>query len=35
VTAKINEPLLQNVWYEIENCLDVGRATNGAHTELV
>jgi hypothetical protein len=32
--AKIGQPLLQNVWFEVEYCLDVCRATNGAHIEL-
>jgi hypothetical protein len=32
--AKIYQPLLQNVWHEVECRLDVCRATNGAHTEL-
>jgi hypothetical protein len=32
-TAKTDQPLLQN-WQEIEYCLDVYRATNGAHTNL-
>jgi hypothetical protein len=32
--AKTDQPLLQNVWHEVEYHLDVCRATNGAHTEL-
>jgi hypothetical protein len=35
--AKIetDQPLLQNMWHEVEYCLDVCRATEGAHIELV
>jgi hypothetical protein len=33
-TAKSNQPLSQNVWHEVEYCLDVCRATNGAHIKL-
>jgi hypothetical protein len=33
-TAIIDQPLLQNVWHEVEYRLDLSRATNGAHTEL-
>jgi hypothetical protein len=33
-TAKTDQPLLQNVWHKVKY-LDVCRATNGAHTELV
>jgi hypothetical protein len=33
VTKKNYQPLLQNVWHEVEY-LDVCRATNGAPTEL-
>jgi hypothetical protein len=32
--AKIDQPLLQNVWHEVEYHLDVYRGTNGAHIEL-
>jgi hypothetical protein len=32
--AKIDQPLLQNVWHEVEYWLDVCRATNGDHIEL-
>jgi hypothetical protein len=32
--AKIDQPLLQNVWHEVDYRLDVSRATNGAHIEL-
>jgi hypothetical protein len=32
--AKIDQPLLQNVWHKVEYRLDVCRATNGAHIEL-
>jgi hypothetical protein len=31
--AKIDQPLLQNIWHEVKYCLDVCRATNGAQTE--
>ena len=30
----INEAMLQRTWQEIEYCLDVLRATNGAHIEV-
>jgi hypothetical protein len=33
-TEKTDHLLLQNVWHEVEYCLDVCRATNGAHTKL-
>jgi hypothetical protein len=33
-TAKTDEPLLQNVWHEVEYRHHVCWATNGAHTEL-
>jgi hypothetical protein len=32
--AKTDQPLLQNIWHEVKYCLDVCRATNGAHTKL-
>jgi hypothetical protein len=32
--AKTDQPLLQNVWNEVEYRRDVCRATNGAHIEL-
>jgi hypothetical protein len=32
--AKIDQPLLQNVWHKLEYCLDVCRGTNRAHIEL-
>jgi len=32
--AKSDQSLLQNIWHEVEYCLDVCRATNGAHIEL-
>jgi hypothetical protein len=32
--AKIDKPLLQNVWQEVEYRLDVCRATSGAYIEL-
>jgi hypothetical protein len=32
--AKIDEPLLQNVWHKVAYRLDVCRATNGAYIEL-
>jgi hypothetical protein len=32
--AEIDQPLLQNVWHEVEYRLDVCRATNGAQIEL-
>jgi len=34
-TAKTDQPLLQNVWHEIEYLIHVCRATNGAHIELL
>jgi hypothetical protein len=33
-TANTDQPLLQNVWHEVEYHPDMCRATNGAHTEL-
>jgi len=33
-TAKLDQPLLQNIWDEVEYILDVCRATIGAHIEL-
>jgi hypothetical protein len=32
--AKIDQALLQNVWHEVGYCLEVLRATDGAHFEL-
>ena len=32
--ATIDEAMLQRTWQEIEYCLDVLRATNGAHIEV-
>jgi len=32
--AKITEDLLENTWREIDNRLDVLRATKGAHVEV-
>jgi hypothetical protein len=32
--AKVDEPLMQNVWHEVEYRLDVCRATYGALAEL-
>ena len=34
VIATIDEVMLQRTWQEIENCLDVIRATNGVHIEV-
>jgi hypothetical protein len=33
-TAKLDRPLMQNVWQEVEYCRDVCRAINGAHIEF-
>jgi hypothetical protein len=32
--AKIDKPLMQNVWHEVEYRPDVCRATSGANIEL-
>ena len=32
--ATIDKAMLQRTWQEIEYCLDVLRATNGAHIEV-
>jgi hypothetical protein len=32
--AKIDQPLLQNVWPKVEYRLDMCRATNGTYIEL-
>jgi len=34
-TAKTDQPLLQNVWHEVEYRFDVCRATNAGHIELL
>jgi hypothetical protein len=34
VITKTDQPLLQNVWQQVEYSLDVCRATNGERTEL-
>jgi hypothetical protein len=34
VTAKIDQPLLENVWHKVKYRLDVCKATNEAHIEL-
>jgi hypothetical protein len=34
VIAKVDHSLLHSLWHEVGYCLDVYRATNGAHTEL-
>jgi hypothetical protein len=33
-TANINQPLLQNIWREVQYRPDVCRATNAAHIKL-
>jgi hypothetical protein len=33
-TAKLEQPLVPNIWDEVEYILDVCRATIGAHIEL-